>query len=166
MITHSELLRLVSYDPETGLFASKTSIGRQIGFHHRSGYVHVVLNGRTYGAHRLAWLYVHGYISEHHQIDHKDRDKANNRISNLRLADYIMNLSNAERSNPPTSGFRGVYLNGGKFEAATMFKRKRYYLGVFNTAIEASEAYKAFKRKMWSKELPIPEVVAICEGGL
>ena len=75
--------RLV-YDGSTGLFTwtKGQKKGEIAGWKHHSGYVCINLNYTQYSAHRLAWLYTYGYLPK--EIDHKDRDKANNKISNLR----------------------------------------------------------------------------------
>lgn len=39
-----------------------------------------------------------------------------------------------------TSGFRGVYLSHGKFRASIGFKKKRFYIGTYNTFEEAVQA--------------------------
>ena len=39
-----------------------------------------------------------------------------------------------------TSGFRRVYLNHGKFRASIGFKKKRFYIGTYNTFEEAVQA--------------------------
>ena len=39
-----------------------------------------------------------------------------------------------------TSGFRRVYLNHGKFRASIGFKKKRFYIGTYNTLEKAVQA--------------------------
>jgi hypothetical protein len=81
-LTSDQIRDLISYNPTTGKFCSK-STGKQIGRRHCRGYIQINLRGKTYLAHRLAWLYAHGKWPDH-VIDHINGDKTDNRIENLR----------------------------------------------------------------------------------
>ena len=59
-----------------------------------------MVDGRNYKAHRLAWLWVHGTLSAHKEVDHRDRNPANNAISNLRLANRQQQACNAGSRKP------------------------------------------------------------------
>lgn len=61
-------------------------------------------------AHRLAWLYIHGYFPEY-GIDHKDRVTYHNWIDNLREATQQCNMRNTANSKNNTSGIKGVSFN-------------------------------------------------------
>lgn len=102
-LTPERLRCLLSYDQGTGLFTwlidrgNGACAGQRAGTVDRnSGYVLVQIDGRQYRAHRLAWLYVHGRWPRP-LIDHIDRNRANNRISNLREATSAINNSNTGR---------------------------------------------------------------------
>ena len=70
-------------------------------------YLYVYIEGRVYGEHRLMWLYHHGYFPEN-EIDHIDRDPANNRIENLREVSHMCNLRNTGNRIDSPSGVKGV----------------------------------------------------------
>lgn len=64
MLTAETLRRVLNYNPDTGLLTWRESRGRvaagQVAgsLRKRDGVVRVRVNGRFYGAHRLAWLWV------------------------------------------------------------------------------------------------------------
>jgi len=100
-----------------------------------------------YYAHRLAWLYVHGKWPPA-EIDHKDCDPANNRISNLRLATHAQNAANAHLRRTSTSGLKGAYRHQKKWLAQITYNGRRIYLGVFDTDKEAHAAYVAASKDL------------------
>lgn len=147
MIEHSQLLKLVDYDPLTGVFTRKVTtspqaIAGQVAGNLTRGYIELSVNGQVYRGHPLAWFYVHGEWPSG-RLDHKDLNKANNAISNLRLATSSQNGGNCRARKTNTSGFKGVVTHGKRFKSAVMVDRKRIHLGVFNTPEEAAEAYDA-----------------------
>lgn len=72
---------------------------------HRLGYPILNLHKRTYLQHRIVWEMHYGPVPEGLTIDHIDRDKANNRLDNLRLADiYLQNTNKAHPNRCPTTG--------------------------------------------------------------
>ena len=73
----------------------------------RDGYRRVKINGKSYRVHRVIWLYVYGYLPEN-QIDHIDKIKINNRVSNLREASAFCSSQNRDNFKNNTSGVKGV----------------------------------------------------------
>lgn len=113
-LTHSDLVRLLDYNPETGLFTWKA---KRCGTKHGSvagsidpshGYRRIKIDGHLYLAHRLAWFYVCGEWPAH-EIDHIDRARANNRIANLRPATRSENQCNKPRYSNNRTGAKGVH---------------------------------------------------------
>jgi HNH endonuclease/AP2 domain len=140
------LRRDYSYNPETGEFSrlfsvkSHAIIGEATRLLH--GYRVVDINHRKYFIHRVIWLYVHGKWPNG-QIDHIDGDTLNNRLANLRDVSQSQNQWNAGPRKTNTTGFKGVMRakGGKKFTARIKAHGKAYWLGVFDTAEEASQAY-------------------------
>jgi hypothetical protein len=143
---------LLSYDPTTGLFTWKKSnstkpvVGTIAGTRHPHGYIRINIKRKMYYAHRLAWLYVHGAFPTH-EIDHVDRDPANNRIDNLRLATHPQNASNAPKRRTNRSGLKGVCHVRGRWIATISSNGRQMHIGMFDTAAEAHSAYLAAAKK-------------------
>jgi len=154
LISHEELLRVLVYNSETGIFkwkvkpSAKVKIGATAGTPHNSGYICVMIYGVHYMAHRLAWFHYYG-VWPTHLIDHRDTIKTNNWISNLREASYTENLFNTTKRCSNTSGYRGVYFNKqlGKYIASSTISGNRVHLGCFVTPELASEAYQMFVKE-------------------
>ena len=70
------------------------------------GYAVLNFRGKQYAQHRIIWELFHGAIPDGMTIDHIDRNKQNNLISNLRLADIYLQNANRESNltNDPVTG--------------------------------------------------------------
>ena len=148
-LSASEILALVSYDPNTGTFRwispplkSNRRPGDEAGWISTHGYRCIQLRGRNYYAHRIAWLLHHGEWPARY-LDHKDGIKSNNQISNLRLATHSQNNHNKPAQANSLTGFSGVHLCKvtGRYRALIGVDRKRVHLGYFDTLEEATAAY-------------------------
>lgn len=107
-----------------------------------NGYRKVTLKIKyRFYVHRLMYILFVGPIPEGYEIDHKDRDKTNNILTNLRLVTRLQNMHNTSRSRCNTSGYKGVFFHNGKRDAGISFNNKKIYIGRYNTAIEAAHAY-------------------------
>ena len=114
--------------------------GKVAGTKRKDGYIGICINRKQYLAHRLVWLYVNGEWPLSF-LDHKDRNRSHNVISNLRLASPQQNTQNTIRYKNNTSGCKGVYLHPyGKYEAYITMDKKRVYLGVHDTLDAARQA--------------------------
>jgi hypothetical protein len=108
------------------------------------GYVSVAIDGHHYLAHRLAWLLAYGQWPNG-QIDHINGARADNRLSNLRLATGAQNCRN-QKTKRSKSGLKGAaWCSTRQHYIATIRTEpgKRKTLGRFKTAEEAHEVYKA-----------------------
>ena len=92
----------LGYNPETGVVYWKKSKshfidhGKEAGTITGNGYRQISLDYKPYSAHRIAWLL---YYKEWpvNQIDHINRDRLDNRISNLRDVTAQENVMNQAR---------------------------------------------------------------------
>jgi hypothetical protein len=147
MLTQARLKELLHYNPETGIFY-KNNV--EFGCNDKDGYLLIWVDGKTYRAHRLAFLYVSGEIPKN-TVDHINQIKQDNSFINLRLATISENKQNMTKPVVGnTSGYLGVSFCNTykKFVAGIKVNGKRKQLGYFDTAIEASECYIKAKRKM------------------
>ena len=162
MELEDELRDNIRYDPETGLlWWKKRSSGRRFNkpvgsTSNTNGYVQICF--RFMGkdlmlqGHRVAWLLHFGNWPEN-LLDHKDRNRINNRIVNLREATDEQNAWNHTMRKDNKSGFRGVYLckRSGKYRVNIRIDGKYVSLGSFDTAEEASVVYTAKTEELRGK---------------
>lgn len=94
---------------------------------------------KAYLVHRLVWNAFVGEIPEGFELDHIDRNRTNNALSNLRLVTRQQNRFN--------SAAKGCYYNKSskKWAAYISIDRKQTHLGLFKTEAEAHIAYLAAK---------------------
>ena len=143
-----ELQKVLSYDPETGVFTWKARQSRRVGAVagriHSTGYREIKVNYVVWHAHRLAWLFETGEDPGAYTVDHINRNKDDNRIQNLRLATPSQQQGNKDLQLNNTSGFRGVcwHKASKKWKAQLRINGKQTYLGLFTTKEEAAEAYQ------------------------
>lgn len=148
-ISAERLHELFDYDPETGVFRWKVNhrngvrAGRIAGTP-SDGYLKIMVDGRSFRAHRLAWLYVYG--AEPSILDHINGVRDDNRIANLREATLTENRANQKMPRRNTSGFLGVTWHSGakKWRAIASVRGKNKYLGCFEKPEEAADVYDKF----------------------
>ena len=147
MITQTELKERLEYNPDTGVFTRLVLTGRfskgTFAGTKSHGYIDIGFLGKRYGAHRLAWLYVHGHFPE--QIDHINGIRDDNRLSNLREVNNYINSRNIGMRKNNKSGFMGVsWANrDSKWVSQIMINYKTIILGTFDDKEDAIEARKA-----------------------
>lgn len=144
-LTHSHLVDILKYDPETGVFRWRISKGRRVQAGEvagcdRDGYRQIKIDGTAYRAHRLAWFYVNR-VWPTDQIDHENLDKADNRFANLREATPQQNGANRSANKNTITGLKGVSRVGVRFVANIRVGYVGRYLGSFGTSDDARAAY-------------------------
>ncbi len=105
-------------------------------------------------AHRLAWLYHYGELPKI-EIDHKDGNPSNNRIDNLRLATSSQQKQNKVVQSNNRSGLKGAYFHachkGKKWRSQIKTENGLKFLGYFETALDAHEAYVSAAEKAFGE---------------
>lgn len=137
------VLKCFDYNPETGaLLRVLTGGERVISGTEANGYMRSKVGSKLEYNHRIAWA--HYYREQPPEfIDHINRNKKDNSIKNLRACTLSQNQSNRKVNANNTTGYTGVSFveNRGKFKATIYKNSKPIYLGLFDTAEKASEAY-------------------------
>jgi hypothetical protein len=142
---------LSAFDYQDGNLIRKTGRVNEIGqiagcVHKGKGYIHVKIKAKAFKAHRLVFLYHHGYLPE--CVDHIDGDKTNNKIENLRAATKEENCRNQKIRSTNKSGYKGVkwveHCKKWQVEVCKNYKQLRF--GMYEdlelaglVAIEATE---------------------------
>ena len=101
---------------------------------------------KTYTIHRLvAQEFVPKPEAGHKLVvDHIDRNKLNNQVSNLRYVSYSQNnINSGKRSGITTSKYKGVSWNTRcrKWRAKLKKDRLEIYLGSYDNEVDAARAY-------------------------
>lgn len=168
-LTAAHLRKLLSYDPDSGLFTwlprpPESFKGPRAGamWHTRYcgqiagglsgiGHISIRIEDRAYWSHRLAVLYMTGSWPNG-EVDHINGIKTDNRYENLRDVPGRMNRQNTRQS-PRTKSTAlplGVHYNARlkkhPFSAHLHVDEAKMHLGYFLTAEDAHHAYVEAKR--------------------
>ena len=79
-----------------------------------NGYVVVSVNNKGHYAHKIIWEMHSGEIPNGYEVDHIDRNRANNNLNNLRIVTRKQNSQNHNMRDDNTTGVTGVYLTKNK----------------------------------------------------
>lgn len=152
--SQAQLKKLLDYDADTGLFiwrvssGNGTNAGDIAGTVEKTGYRRVRIEGKSYRAQRLAFLYMTGSIPRF--VDHKNGVKDDNRWFNLRSASHKQNSRNRRIHKNNQTGLKGVSRNtDGSFRSRIRVDGVLIYVGRFSTAEEAHAAYCEAGRKFF-----------------
>lgn len=165
-IPFAQLNLLLKYEPETGrlfwlerpksMFPDDKQArlwnaqyaGKEAFTASNYGYLRSQIGNVFCFAHRVAWTLFY-QATPQGQIDHIDRDRANNRISNLRVVTNAENNRNKKMHPTSTTGINGVsfYKRSGKWRAQIAVNQVRMCLGYFDTIDEAAAAREKANHK-------------------
>ena len=142
IIEYDDYAEMLLYD-RNGEPISKTKIDleyidvlKQYKWHMLGQYVSSIINGTEMLLHRFLMN-----PPDDMEVDHINRDKLDNRRSNLRVCTHQENDWNKLAGTRNKSGYSGVKENGkGKWLASIIINKKPKHLGTFNTYEEAVEA--------------------------
>lgn len=159
-LTQEELKVYLNYDKETGVFTWKKNVANNVksgsvaGCIGSRGYIEIGFRKKQHKAHRLAWLYVYGFYPKD-KIDHINGNRSDNRVCNLREANHMQNMQNQKRPQSKNkTGYLGVSTHGINqrykkiYRSSIMVNGYRKFLGSYETAELAHEAYLKAKREM------------------
>lgn len=147
-LTASRLREILHYDPETGVFTRLVHRGGEMpgaiagSLDPVNGYVRICIDGVSYKAHRLAWLYMKGEWPAA-LIDHRNMNRADNRLDNLRPATVMQNNQNVHAARVDSrSGVRGVSWSAtpGRWRATISVNGRQHHIGYFDDLEAAATA--------------------------
>ena len=151
-LTPDRLREALNYDSLTGIFTWQFAndgheIGEIAGSASRSGRRTILIDGQTFYASRLAWLYVYGKWPINF-LDHVDGNPGNDKIENLRDCTHAQNMANAKSVK---TGLKGTYFKNGHWVAKITQNYRQQWLGYFNSEQEAHAAYQQAARKIFGE---------------
>lgn len=91
-------------------------------------------------------------------VDHINRDKLDNRKSNLRSATYQQNAWNSCKCSNNSTGYKGVSPCDGRFRAGIKIDGKERFIGLFDTPEKAAMAYNEIAQKIHGEFACLSEV--------
>lgn len=147
-LSAEQLHSILDYDPKSGLFHWKQSFGVNAKEGNIAGYVRpdgrrqIKIGYIRYLASRLAWLYVYGEWPGLF-VDHIDRDKSNDAISNLRQATARQNHWNSGVKRHNSLGLRNITRHKKRFAVRIYQDKQAIYRQSFATLEEAMAARNA-----------------------
>lgn len=146
-LTQEYIKSILDYNPETGEFKwreredtslawNRKNAGNKAGSK-QNGYIYIRVNGKAQQAHRLAILYMDGFLPK--RVDHKDRVRDNNIYTNLRPCTQSQNIANIEKRVDNTSGYKNVSWNKrkNKWQVSIRKDGKTIYGGIYTDLKEA-----------------------------
>lgn len=149
----------IYYDPMTGkaVWINGIRKGDEISSLSGEGYIQVKINNVGNSVHRIAFILMGEPIPK--IVDHINGIKTDNRWCNLRPATPSQNVIYSSKHKNKT-GYKGVKFNPAtnKFHPIVSWtdqktrEKRRKYLGSFETAAEAHEAYKNAIKEIWGPE--------------
>jgi hypothetical protein len=161
-----------SYDPENGTLIWKRRpinhfadsmragqwntkyAGREAGSIDGSGYKMVRIAGGAFACHRLIWILVHGHLPAS-LIDHINGIRSDNRLINLREADYAQNGANSKRPTNNKTGHRGISKRRERWRSQIRHCGVIHHLGYFSTIEEAIEARRVREIELFGEYSPV-----------
>ena len=150
-ISYEEAMQMFSYDPLTGEVTWKVQRrwvkpGRRAGTTGKTGHRYITVFGKRRTEHRLVWLLAYGYMPKC-QIDHINKDRADNRLANLRLApnNHSDNAQNQSIAKNNKSGVVGVmwHTKMQRWQVQIGINHKKVFLGTFTDFNDAVAARRA-----------------------
>lgn len=136
-----------------------TNVGKRLKpFKDKAGYLHVGIEyrgkRRSFGVHQIVAMAFIGPCPLGHQVNHKDLDKSNNRLSNLEYLTPLQNSLHAIRNGHDTKGENNPRCKLSWKKVINI--RKLWCFWVRNTAEEFNVSDVAIKNiilgKNWKKE--------------
>jgi hypothetical protein len=127
-------------------------------------------DNQYYNATKYRWSVSHGYVSgiigannirlhrflmnanvDDPLINHKNRNRLDNRLENLEFSTCSINNHNRTKKNNATSKYYGVYKSNQKYQAMIAKDNKQYHIGRYHNEIDAAIAYNVKATELYGK---------------
>lgn len=132
------------YNSDTGLI-TRNDRKNSTGSLDKDGYLIIKIKGKQIKAHRLAWFLYYGNFPNN-ELDHINRNRTDNRITNLREVSRKENLENTTKKINKDTKVIGIYLDkctkGLKAKYTFHFNNKSYRFRNLIDAIKKKEELK------------------------
>lgn len=148
-LTAERVRRILDYNKDSGFFRWRFSkaccirAGDIAGVLNSAGYIRIKIDGKSYAAHRLAWLWSTGEWPKS-EIDHINRKRSDNRIANLREATRSQNIQNGSHRINNRSGIRGVCWDKKSRMWLSSITAKGQRLASYHKTMMSAEAWYLF----------------------
>lgn len=134
----------------------KRFAGKRAGTTDGKGYRSIFLKGKHCLEHRIIFFMHHGYCPP--LIDHRDQDKANNRVENLREATQKENMNNRRPRRTSNGKYATGYSNIYNFPKVRSKKTYRVILPKTTTTPHRSGSFETLEeavieRNKWLNEM-------------
>lgn len=158
------------YEPDTGALVwikalSKRAVaGKKAGsFSH--GYVSVGFRGKAIPAHVIIW-FMHTGEWPSEEVDHRNGNRRDNRLDNLRLATDSEQQCNRRMDRRNSSGVKGVYWNkhASKWQAYITKHGRVMYLGIYSDIEDAKAARERAQSVHHGEFVRAPEALHMERG--
>ena len=152
-----ELLKLVEHKngklfwlPRGVARIDKQFAGKEAGCVRPDGYLCIAWKGKHLLAHRAIWVIENGSIPNGMFIDHINRNRRDNRISNLRLCSVSQNNCNAKLRKDNSSKVKGVCWDTqrNKWKARVTYQGQQYHAGFYSDLDKAALAVQEKRQKV------------------
>jgi len=144
-LTFQDAIKHFNYNYETGVLkwlvptAYRVNIGDEAGCINSRGHLQTMINGRFYQVHRIVWLICTGEFPKNN-IDHIDKNKLNNKFSNLRDVTQSENCKNQSIRSDNKSGTVGIDKIKSGWRAQIQVNKTKINLGLFKNKQDATLA--------------------------
>tara|TARA_E500000305_G_C3934118_1_gene194181 strand:- start:192 stop:689 length:498 start_codon:yes stop_codon:yes gene_type:complete len=114
-----ELQKAFDYDPITGILINRTTGNIQNCLDSKGRYIVVSYKNESWQSHRICYYLGNEKDPNDLQVDHKDQNKQNNKLKNLRLLTNSQQQLNTKLRSTNRSGHAGVFFDkkGNKWRA-------------------------------------------------
>ena len=137
MLTQERIKQMFEYREDGHLIRKQTTsrlgkVGEVAGtLKATKDYYVIGLDGKRYQAHRVVFMYHHGFLPEF--VDHKNGNGLDNRIENLRVATKSENCRNRTLHRNNQSGFKNVawVKSNNAWSVSLSVNGKKKHIGFF-----------------------------------